>query len=82
MEDKKFPARFVEAGRPGTYLRIRSEGELGAGDEIRVLEKPTHGVTVGDLFRIYYRDREDAELLLPVPQISESWKQWAEKVLG
>ncbi len=82
MEDKKFPARFVDAGRPGTYLRIRREGELGAGDEISVVERPDHGVTVGEMFRIYFRERERAELLLSVSQVSEPWKQWAQKVLG
>ena len=40
MEDKLFPRRFIEAGRPGTYLRIIVEGELGAGDEVIVASKP------------------------------------------
>ncbi len=33
MEDTRFPRRFAEAGRPGTYLRIVTEGDVGAGDE-------------------------------------------------
>src|SRR5262249_21505195 len=40
MNDKLFPRRFSEALRPGSYLRIAVEGELGEGDEIRVLERP------------------------------------------
>ena len=43
MNDAKFPRRFTEALRAGTYLRIVVEGELGRGDEIRVAEKPEHG---------------------------------------
>src|SRR6266851_421010 len=43
MDDKMFPRRFTEALRPGTYLRIVVEGEVGAGDEIRVVERPAHG---------------------------------------
>jgi len=32
--------------RPGTYLRIVVEGDLGAGDEIRVMAKPDHDLTI------------------------------------
>jgi MOSC domain-containing protein YiiM len=38
--------RFGEASRPGAYLRIVREGELGAGDAIAVAGRPAHGVTV------------------------------------
>ncbi len=77
MEDKLFPRRFTEAGRPGTYLRIAVEGELGAGDEIRVIERPDHDLTIGDIFRIYTVARDQADRLLSVPQLSEAWRQWA-----
>ena len=77
MEDKLFPRRFTEAGRPGTYLRIVAEGELGAGDEIRVIERPDHGLTIGDIFRIYTVNRDEADRLLSVPQLSAAWRGWA-----
>ena len=35
MNDKLFPRRFTEALRPGAYLRIVVEGDVGAGDGIR-----------------------------------------------
>jgi MOSC domain-containing protein YiiM len=79
MEDPLFPRRFTAAGRPGTYLRILEEGELGAGDEIRVVMRPDHGLTIGDVFRILTRDQGEADRLLSVPQVSESWKAWAER---
>ena len=81
MNDKRFPRRFTKALRPGAYLRIVVEGELGAGDEIRVIEKPDHDLTIRDVFRIYTRDRHEAARLLAVPRISESWKRWAEDSL-
>jgi MOSC domain-containing protein YiiM len=77
MNDKMFPLRFTEAMRPGPYLRIIVEGELGAGDEIRVVERPDHDLTIEDVFRIYTRDRTEARRLLTVPQMSEAWKKWA-----
>lgn len=79
MNDPLFPRRFSEALRPGTYLRIVEEGELGAGDEVRLVSKPDHTLTIRDVFRIYVRDRDEAERLLAVPQMSEGWKEWATK---
>ena len=81
MNDKLFPRRFTEALRPGAYLRIVVEGEVGAGDEIRVAEKPDHDLTIRDVFRIYISDYDEAERLLAVPQMSESWKRWARELL-
>lgn len=77
MNDSLFLRRFTEAMRPGAYLRIVSEGDLAAGDEIRVVEKPATDLTVRDVFRIYTRDRHEAGRLLPVPAMSEPWKSWA-----
>lgn len=78
MNDKLFPRRFTEALRPGAYLRIVIEGNVGAGDKIRVIKKPDHNLTIQDVFRIYTRDREEVERLLSVPQMSESWRRWAD----
>jgi MOSC domain-containing protein YiiM len=77
MNDKMFPRRFMEALRTGTYLRIVEEGDVGAGDEIRVVEKPDHDLTVRDVCRIYTRDHVEVKRLLEVPQMSESWRRWA-----
>lgn len=81
MNDKMFPRRFAEALRPGTYLRIVVEGELGPGDKIQVIERPDHDLTIRDVFRIYTRDRDEADRFSSVPQMSESWKNWAGDVL-
>ena len=81
MEDRRFIRHFTDAGRPGSYLRIIVEGELGAGDEVRVAERPDHGLSIGDVFRIYMRDRDEAERILSVEQISSDWKRWAKELL-
>lgn len=81
MDDPRFPRRFTEALRPGAYLRIASEGDVGAGDEIRVVERPDHDVTVRDVLRIFAFDRGDVARLVAVPRLSESWRGWARHVL-
>lgn len=42
--------RFTEGGRPGAYARVLAAGPVRAGDEIRVVAVPTHGVTIGRVF--------------------------------
>ena len=81
MNDKMFPRRFTEALRPGPYLRIVVEGDVGAGDDVRVVERPGHDLTIRDVFRIYTRDRDEVERLLAVPRMSESWRRWAQEFL-
>ena len=81
MNDHLFPRRFTMAFRPGTYLRIVVEGDMGAGDKIRLVERPDHDLTIRDVFRIYTRDRDEAERLLAVPRMSESWRRWANDLL-
>ncbi len=81
MNDALFPRRFTEAMRPGAYLRIIADGDLTATDEIRIVEKPNHDLTIRDVFRIFTRDRHEVERLLAIPRMSESWKRWAEALL-
>ncbi|MFE5289376.1 MOSC domain-containing protein [Nocardia sp. NPDC056611] len=42
--------RFTAQANTGAYLRVLTEGGIGAGDEVRVVHVPEHGVTVRDLF--------------------------------
>ncbi|MBN9622927.1 MAG: MOSC domain-containing protein [Actinobacteria bacterium] len=48
MGDPGFLRTFARASRPGAYLKIIEEGELGAGDAIAVDlgGRPDHGVSV------------------------------------
>jgi MOSC domain-containing protein YiiM len=77
MNDPLFPRRFAEAMRPGSYLRVVSVGTIGAGDEIRILSRPDHGLTLRDVSRIYSRDRKEAVRLLENPNLSDRWRAWA-----
>jgi MOSC domain-containing protein YiiM len=81
MNDEMFPRLFTKAMRPGSYLRIIVEGEVGAGDDISVVERPDHDLTIRDVFRIYTRDRREVARLLAIPQLSASWRGWAEHLV-
>lgn len=43
--------RFTEQARPGAYFRVLEEGLVGPGDEITVVHRPGHDVTVELFFR-------------------------------
>ena len=44
--------RFAARGATGAYLRVLETGELGAGDDVEIVDRPDHGLTVGRAFRI------------------------------
>jgi MOSC domain-containing protein YiiM len=82
MGDQRFVRRFGLAGRPGAYLRVVAEGELGAGDPIELVHQPDHGLTVGDVARAYHADRSLVPRLLEVPELPVRWRDWARQRLA
>jgi MOSC domain-containing protein YiiM len=76
MGDPKFLKRFAAARRPGLYLRIAEEGELGAGDDIEVLDRPRHAVTIGLFAEAYLGDRGRLVDLLAADALSATWRAW------
>lgn len=46
FEDPGMVRRFAHARRPGAYLRVLEPGDVGAGDAVEVVERPSHGVTI------------------------------------
>lgn len=74
--------RFTADGRPGAYLRVLVEGEVGAGDEIVVLHRPTHGVTVAEVFRAITTEKDRMPALLEVPELPAKVHRWAREHAG
>lgn len=71
---------FTDAQRPGTYLRIIKEGEIVAGDEIKVIFKPEHAITIRDLFAAKSGERAKISQLKEVAALSDNYKEWLEKL--
>jgi len=74
--------RFTAHGAPGAYLSVVEEGELGAGDALDVVERPAHGVTIGDLFAARSGDRDVLPRMLAVEELTEDYAAWTRRVLG
>lgn len=49
-DDTAWVKRFTAAGRPGPYFSVLEEGEVEAGSEIEIVERPDHGVDVATMF--------------------------------
>lgn len=49
--------RFTAAGRPGPYLKVLEEGMLKVGDELHVVRRPDHGVSVTTYFQAQTTNR-------------------------
>lgn len=63
--------RFTDAGRPGAYLRVVVDGECGMGDDIVVLSRPAHGVTIADVFAATMGDPSLLPRVVAAPELPE-----------
>jgi MOSC domain-containing protein YiiM len=57
--------RFTAHGASGAYLRVLQTGDIGAGDEIRVVHRPDHAVTAGLAFRAFTTQKSRLPELAP-----------------
>jgi MOSC domain-containing protein YiiM len=76
MADPSFPRKFMLAGRMGAYLRIVTEGDVGAGDSITVVQVPAHRVTLGDM-RDALENEEKALRLREIANLPSFWRKQA-----
>lgn len=75
MEDPTFVRRFAQASRPGAYLKIVEEGEVGAGDAIEVRERPAHGVDVRLVADAFLRDHSLIPRAKEAPQLIDGLRE-------
>lgn len=74
--------RFLASGRMGFYLAVTREGEVGAGDEVKVIGRDANAVPVGEITRLYIGKRYGVDELnsvrrvLQVAALPESWKEY------
>ncbi|HVV91243.1 MAG TPA: MOSC domain-containing protein [Solirubrobacterales bacterium] len=83
MEDPTMVRRFARASRPGAYLKIVEEGDLGTGDEIEVdvAGRPDHGVSVRLVSDAMLVDHSLIPRVREAPQLIDSLRaQMAELV--
>jgi MOSC domain-containing protein YiiM len=64
------------SGFTGLHLRVLEPGYVGAGDAIKVVERPSQGVTVAVAVRARFgpRDPDLVAAVLAVPELADEWR--------
>jgi ferredoxin-NADP reductase/MOSC domain-containing protein YiiM len=84
MEEPRMAALLTSSGRPGFYLRVLQEGDVGAGDEIVKVGEAKERMTVAEINALLYSAHHPRELLqraLQIPALSPGWRASFEALL-
>ena len=74
--------RFLASGRTGFYVAVLREGEVGAGDEMKMIAREANAVPVSEITRLYVVKRYgEAEIgavrrALRVAELPDGWKKY------
>ncbi len=79
MGDPRFLKLFALANRPGAYLRVLREGDIGAGDRIDVLSRPPHGVTSALVSKALLQEPELRAAALEAPELAGDFRDLLEQ---
>ena len=84
MSEPRMAALLTGSGRPGFYLRVLQEGEVGAGDEIIKVGEARAPMTVAEVNTLLYSPRHPRERLeraLQIEALSSGWRSSFESLL-
>ncbi len=76
--------RFLASERSGFYLSVLKEGEIGANDEVELIQKNPSGVRVVDVTRLYSSDKRNVDLLtraVATEALPASWRGYFQERL-
>lgn len=76
-----FVKTFAAARRFGAYFEIVEEGDVAAGDEVRILERPNHDVSIARLgAALVEGDPDEAEAIFEALGRPDRRAAWIEKL--
>jgi ferredoxin-NADP reductase/MOSC domain-containing protein YiiM len=84
LQEPRMPALLTGHGRPGFYLRVLEEGEVGAGDAIEKVADGPGGLTVREVNALLYLPGHPTDALeraLEIPALSAGWRGSFEAML-
>src|SRR3954462_6372780 len=82
--EPRMPALLTSSGRPGFYLRVLQEGDVGAGDEIVKVAEAKERMTIAELNDLLYEPphpRAQLERALRIEALSPGWRSSFEALL-
>jgi ferredoxin-NADP reductase/MOSC domain-containing protein YiiM len=78
MGEPRMPALLYAHGRPGFYLRVLEEGEVGAGDAVERIAVGPEAMTVREVSALLYLPGQTVRQLeraIAIPALSEGWRR-------
>ena len=84
MDEPRMAALLTSSGKPGFYLRVLREGEVGAGDEIVKVGAEQEQMTIADVNALLYLPdypRDKLERALRLRALSAGWRMSFEALL-
>lgn len=75
---------FSDARRPGFYFAVVEEGEVGAGDAIKMVDRASDRMSVRDLFDLFFAKSHDVAMLrrvLALRGLAEAWRAEIEAMI-
>jgi ferredoxin-NADP reductase/MOSC domain-containing protein YiiM len=85
MGEPRMAALLTSSGRPGFYLRVLQEGDVGAGDEIVKLRGAKEQMTVEEINALLYspaHPRDRLERAMCIDALSPGWRASFNTLLG
>jgi ferredoxin-NADP reductase/MOSC domain-containing protein YiiM/ferredoxin len=85
MNEPRMPALLTSTGRPGFYLRVLQEGEVGAGDDIVQVGAAKERMTVAEINALLYspgHPRDRLERALRIDALSPGWRSSFDALLA
>jgi MOSC domain-containing protein YiiM len=74
--------RFLASGRTGFYSAVTHEGDVSAGDQIKMIARDPNGVAISEITRLYVAKRYGDDDVLAVRKallvgaLPETWKEY------
>src|SRR6516165_1727464 len=84
LNEPRMPALLTSSGRPGFYLRVLKEGEVGSGDEIVKVGEAKERMTIAEINALLYSPDHAPERLqraLRIDALSPGWRASFEALL-
>jgi MOSC domain-containing protein YiiM len=69
--------QFMESKLTGIYFRVLMEGDVGAGDEIKLISRDENNVTVKDIVQLVSSEGDEATIrrAVHIKALPEAWRQ-------
>ena len=77
--------RFLNSLKSGFYFSVLEEGEVAAGDEIKLVARDRNNITVEDITKLYSTEKGNDVLkrrAIEVEALPESWRNYFSKQLS